>query len=920
MSKQHLKRRVTVNLKEYEESYASHLDGLKHRLVEATKDSSITTKTLGALVGQLVQFQEELLGLHSTSPKRFPKIPAALFKNYDPYGPLFTILHTVLEFKKNSGLRKLDFTTQSTKADVYVNLLETIRQQLQLHGQLRPPRVFLTNTFGQEERKHLIRLIITHHGQLVQTPAEATHLVFKDDKPASEEEKYGEEYIRTLERGPRSVFVHFWYYPDSYDTWMPLNEVEGEPQEPEVITPPAQWMVTDRWILDMIPFDEWMNEADYEPAHITNGQPTPQHVLVPNTDLALVAHVSAPAIQAPPKLNIVASSIAASPAAASTATPKARGRTNKKENLDDSMNVDDDDEFNAPRRGGRKRGHSEITDGDYDEEDGAKRAKGAAASTRGVRVNTQGKNTLPAQMVPRGPAAATKQGQARKEQLTKQMNAFVSNLSNAYALVVASTPQAAGGNQPSLVLPSHAEWFNINTIHEFEKRALSEFFNPESANTSKTPEIYKEYRDFMIHTYQQNPSVYLTFTACRRSLSGDALAVKSVFEFLEQVGLINYAVAPESCSVYAAPRQPSAKAPASQHLWRTDPPPTLRTAPYSVLHAQPGAVTADVNLTLRKFITGGIEDAKTTVYMCSQCHEVCKHLRYDHVKNASSSSSSNVTLCKNCYASGLYPSAEMTSNDFSRVDMLLEASSAAVASTDSTSWTEEETLKLLEGIEQHGQDWDRVSAHVASKSAEQCLAHFLRMPIEDPFTQNQVLSASHVVKSEKTATTPFSNLANPLMSMLVFLREAVSPAAAAAAAQGALKSLMTTEFPRQQQMLEKRGDAMEVDEKPSGPEDPEFLLNIRSAAASALSAASLKAAVMAEREEREIERLVHKVVEAQIKKVELKVKYFDELDRVLKDESAKIDRARSHLMQERLNFEEQKKAAQQPTQQSADTK
>lgn len=144
------------------------------------------------------------------------------------------------------------------------------------------------------------------------------------------------------------------------------------------------------------------------------------------------------------------------------------------------------------------------------------------------------------------------------------------------------------------------------------------------------------------------------------------------------------------------------------------------------------------------------------------------------------------------------------------------------------------------------------------------------------------------------------------MSMLVFLREAVSPAAAAAAAQGALKSLMLTEFPRQQQLADKQ-DAMDVDEKRS--DDPEFLANIRAAAASALSAASLKAAVMAEREEREIQRLVHKVVDAQIKKVELKTKYFDELDRVLKDEHQKIDRARSALMQDRLTFEEQKKAA-----------
>lgn len=662
-------------------------------------------------------------------------------------------------------------------------------------------------------------------------------------------------------------------------------------------------MVTDRWILDMLPFNEWMNEADYEPTHISSGQPTPPQWIAPNNDMLLVAHLSAPATTAAPKVSFVAP--AASPAAAA---PKPRGRA--KSQNDDAMNVDDgDDDYGTPRRGGRKRNYSEVNDGDYDEEDGAKRAKGAAvASSRGTRVNTQPRNTLQAQLVPRGPAAATKQGQARKEQLTRQTNAFVSNLSSAYALVVASSPQAvaAGGNQPSLVLPHHAEWFNINSIHEYERQALPQFFNDEPGASSKTPEIYKEYRDFMIHTYQQNPSVYLTFTACRRSLSGDALAVKAVFDFLEHTGLINYAVAPESCAVYTAPRAPGSRAPASQHLWRADPPPTLNTAPYSVFHAQPGAVTADVNMTLRKFISG-TEDAKLTVYVCSKCHEVCKHMRYDYAKNSSTHSTPYVTLCKNCFASGLFPVAEMTSSDFHRVDMLVETTSAATALADASSWSEEETLKLLEGVEQFGQDWDRVASVVnTTKTADQCLAHFIRMPIEDPFTQNHALSAHQVPKLEKAVETPFSGVANPLMSMLVFLREAVSPAAAAAAAQGALKSLMATEFSRQQQLAEKQ-DAMDVDEKRS--DDPEFLANVRAAAASALSAAALKAAVMAEREEREIQRLVHKVVDAQIKKVELKTKYFDELDRVLKDEHQKIDRARSALMQDRLTFEEQKKAA-----------
>lgn len=488
----------------------------------------------------------------------------------------------------------------------------------------------------------------------------------------------------------------------------------------------------------MLPFNEWMNEADYEPTHISTGQVTPSQWIAPNNDLMLVAHLSAPATTAAPKVSFVAPSIPAAAAAA----PKGRGRARAQN--DDAMNVDDgDDDYGTPRRGGRKRNYSEVNDGDYDEEDGAKRAKGAAAaSTRNTRVNTQSRNTIQAQIVPRGPTATSKQGQARKEQLTRQNNAFVTNLSSAYALVVASSPQAvaAGGHQASLILPHHAEWFNINSIHEYEKQALPQFFNEEPGASSKTPEIYKEYRDFMIHTYQQSPSVYLTFTACRRSLSGDALAVKAVFDFLEHTGLINYAVAPESCAVYTVPRAPGSKAPASQHLWRADPPPTLNTAPYSVYHAQPGAVTADVNMTLRKFITG-TEDAKLTVYVCSKCHEVCKHMRYDYSKNSPTLSTPNITLCKNCFASGLFPAAEMTSGDFHRVDMLVETSSAATAIADASSWSEEETLKLLEGVEQFGQDWDRVASVVNTKTADQCLAHFIRMPIEDPFTQSHVLSA-----------------------------------------------------------------------------------------------------------------------------------------------------------------------------------
>jgi SWI/SNF related-matrix-associated actin-dependent regulator of chromatin subfamily C len=89
-----------------------------------------------------------------------------------------------------------------------------------------------------------------------------------------------------------------------------------------------------------------------------------------------------------------------------------------------------------------------------------------------------------------------------------------------------------------VIIPSYSAWFDMSKIHPVERKALPEFFN--SRNRSKTPAIYKDYRDFMINTYRLRPVEYLTVTACRRNLAGDVCAIMRVHAFLEQWGLINY--------------------------------------------------------------------------------------------------------------------------------------------------------------------------------------------------------------------------------------------------------------------------------------------------------------------------------------------------------------------------------------------
>ena len=91
-----------------------------------------------------------------------------------------------------------------------------------------------------------------------------------------------------------------------------------------------------------------------------------------------------------------------------------------------------------------------------------------------------------------------------------------------------------------IIIPSYSSWFSFSSIHPLEMKSLPEFFN--SKNRSKTPAVYKEYRDFMINTYRLRPSEYLTMTACRRNLAGDVCAVMRVHAFLEHWGLINYQV------------------------------------------------------------------------------------------------------------------------------------------------------------------------------------------------------------------------------------------------------------------------------------------------------------------------------------------------------------------------------------------
>lgn len=90
----------------------------------------------------------------------------------------------------------------------------------------------------------------------------------------------------------------------------------------------------------------------------------------------------------------------------------------------------------------------------------------------------------------------------------------------------------------------------------------------------------------------------------------------------------------------------------------------------------------------------------------------------------------DVLLCTDCFYEGRFVIGH-SSIDFMRVD-----STKDYGDVDSESWSDQETLLLLEAVELYNENWNDIAEHVGTKSKAQCILHFIRMPMEEGLLEN----------------------------------------------------------------------------------------------------------------------------------------------------------------------------------------
>lgn len=466
-----------------------------------------------------------------------------------------------------------------------------------------------------------------------------------------------------------------------------------------------------------------------------------------------------------------------------------------------------------------------------------------------------------------------------------------------------------------VIIPSFAAWFDLNKVHEIEKRSLPEFFNENSRY--KNQDVYTSYRDFMVNTYRLNPIEYLTVTACRRNLAGDVASIIRVHAFLEQWGIINYQIDPRTKPSLSGPQytghfQVSLDTPTGIQPFIPLNPKlkvinnnSIASDNYQVgsdantqeLSRIESSLSIPLNLEVRKDIFDSSEDALvlrekerlqlnnngSKIYICNTCGNDATEIQYHNLR-------SKTSLCITCFEAGHFPS-NFHSSDF--IKLVNDNKSIGA-------WTEQEVLLLLEGMEMFEDDWDKVSNHVGTRNKRQCVTKFIQLPIEDRYL-NKNISRTQYKKKQMESSLFFpgqfkNKETNAILSTIKFLLNKVDPELAANTTKQLQDEFLKMNFK----------DTIE-DKAGAGNFEIEIDSEITKAAKTAIGVMNANAIHEQLKELKSQQKILNQVAALQLKKVDLKLNLLDQYEKFLQNEKSELDNEKKKLLMDRLSLRQQSK-------------
>lgn len=98
-----------------------------------------------------------------------------------------------------------------------LEMLTAIERALVQSRCLTIPNVYVTPDVDKSTAAKVKELIRRHEGTVTESEDDATHVIYSPLDPDDE------EYARPAFRKDRAVLMHYYYVPDSYDSWSNID-------------------------------------------------------------------------------------------------------------------------------------------------------------------------------------------------------------------------------------------------------------------------------------------------------------------------------------------------------------------------------------------------------------------------------------------------------------------------------------------------------------------------------------------------------------------------------------------------------------------------------------------------------------------------------------------------------------------------
>jgi hypothetical protein len=249
----------------------------------------ITMDILASTAAGLQAFCEKKFGRLGPHKEQQVKLPARVFEDFSPDGPLSRALFICFQHKIAAAWTRFGFDS-SEKVSELVSMVGEIETHLLEAQFISRPVCHLSTEFSDADASYLGRVLAQKGAHLTDSAVEANYIVVPDpDGLQIRDTLVAKQFIREVERQrddgvhEARCRIHWWYFPDSCayglpfvllshaqlcyacaadDEWLPISQAPHKECTIKNGDKRHTWFLHRRWVDDLAIFNEYMNPAD----------------------------------------------------------------------------------------------------------------------------------------------------------------------------------------------------------------------------------------------------------------------------------------------------------------------------------------------------------------------------------------------------------------------------------------------------------------------------------------------------------------------------------------------------------------------------------------------------------------------------------------------------------------------------------